>query len=136
VAVNRDRVGVAAGGLLGGVLLGYAHVFVLAYMAFIVSIGGFKYVGEWAFFLNGTASALFTAMVVGLPLGCLLPRVAIPLALLIGTVAAIVLAYLGGVTTGERWWWVPLTDAVQVPIFLLLSAWLGCQLRVSRHART
>jgi hypothetical protein len=118
------------------VLLGYLHVFVLAYMAFLVSAGGYKYVGVWAFFLNGTASALLAAAIVGIPLGFFLPRHAVALALFVGTVAAVILVYLGAVPVSDRGWWIPLTDAVQLPVLLTGTAWLGRRLRAPGNAHT
>src|SRR5256885_12366302 len=125
MASSRDNVRVIAGGVVGGMLVGYLHVFVLAHLAFLISAGAYKYVGALAFFLNGTASAFLTAMIVGVPIGSLLPRLAVALALVIGAVAAAVLVYLSAVTTSERWWWVSFTDALQLPVLLILGAWLG-----------
>jgi hypothetical protein len=51
------------------------------------TVSGYKYIGHWAFFLNGTASALLTAVILGIPLGLLLPRFAVRLAFVIGAVA-------------------------------------------------
>lgn len=52
----------AGGGIVAGVFLGWVHVHVLANMA-LLTVGGYRYVGAWAFFLNGTASAIATAVV-------------------------------------------------------------------------
>ncbi len=133
---NRDSISVVVGGIVGGALLGYLHVFVLAYMALLVSVGGYKYVGVWAFFLNGTASALVAGIVVGMPLGFFLPRHAVALALVLGVVAAIILVYLGAVPLSERGWWIPMTDALQLPALLAVGAWLGSRLGQPENART
>ena len=123
--------------MVGGALLGVIHVFVLAYMALFVSAGCYKYVGPWAFFLNGTASAFVTALIVGIPLGVLWPRLALPFALVAGAAAAIFLVYLGVLsTTIAELWWIPVTDALQLSLLFFLGAWLGVQLRVRRNART
>jgi hypothetical protein len=136
IASNRDSISVVAGGIVGGALLGYLHVFVLAYMALLVSVGGYKYVGVWAFFLNGTASALVAGILIGMPVGIFLPRHAVALALVLGVVAAIILMYLGAVSLSERGWWIPLTDALQLPALLTMGAWLGSRLRLPENART
>jgi hypothetical protein len=120
---------------VGGVLLGWIHVFVLAYMA-LFTVGGYKYVGTWAFFLNGTASAILTGIVLGIPLGVLLPRLSLRLALIIGAVAAVFLMYFGMRSGTDRLSWVPVTDALQLPLLFILSAWLGSRLRVARNAGT
>jgi hypothetical protein len=133
---SASGVHVAVGGLAGGMLVGYLHVVVLGYMSLLVSHEGYKHVGGWAFFLNGTASALVTALVVGVPSGYLFPRRAVALAFVIGAVAGVFLVYLGVATASERWWWVSLTDALQLLILLLLGAWLGSRLPVYRDART
>ena len=118
------------GGLLGGLLLGYLHVFVLANMA-LLTVGGYKYAGQWAFFLNGTVSALLVAVMLGIPLGLFFPDVSARLALLAGGVAGAFLMYCGVVSASERWSWIPITDALQLPLLLLLGAWLGSRLPVT-----
>jgi hypothetical protein len=128
--------GVVVGGLVVGLLVGYLHVFVLGYMTLFVSHGGYKYFGAWAFLLNGTASAFVTAFVVGIPLGYLLPRRAITLALVVGAGAAVLLVCLGILTASARWWWVPVMDALQLFVFLLGATWLGLRLPTYRELRT
>ncbi|SRR6266487_2027387 len=135
MAGARDRISVVAGGIVGGALLAYLHVFILGYMA-LVSAGGYKYIGVWAFFLNGTASALVAGIVVGMPLGYFLRRHAVVLALVLGVVAAIILAYLGARPLSERIWWIPLTDALQLPVLLIVSTWFGSRLHAYDNART
>jgi len=135
MAGARDRISVVAGGIVGGALLAYLHVFILGYMA-LVFAGGYKYIGVWAFFLNGTASALVAGIVVGMPLGYFLRRRAVVLALVLGVVAAIILVYLGARPLSERIWWIPLTDALQLPVLLIVSTWLGSRLHAYDNART
>lgn len=120
---------------MGGVFLGWLHVFVLAYMA-LLTVSGYKYVGVWAFFLNGTASAIVTAIILGIPLGVLLPRLSVRLALIIGAVAALFLIYSGVPSATNRWAWVPVTDALQLPLLFILGAWFGSRMRIARNART
>jgi hypothetical protein len=128
---------VVAGGIVGGIVLGFIYVYVLVYMPFLVSGPGYKYVGPWAFFLNGTASAFLVALVVGIPLGALLPRLAVPLAVLASAIAVIFLIYFGPPwTISSELWWIPVTDALQLPLLFLLGAWFGSVLRVPLHART
>jgi hypothetical protein len=134
IRTHRLTLAVLAGGIVGGLLLGWIHVFVLGYMA-LFTVSGYKYLGPWAFFLNGTASALLTAVILGIPLGLLMPRFAVRLALAIGAVAAVFLMYFGVLSATDRWSWVPVTDALQLPLLFTLGAWVGC-LRVPRHART
>ena len=131
----RQSVAVLAGSVAGGVLLGWLHVFVLAYMA-LFTVGGYEYIGTWAFFLNGTASAILTAIVLGIPLGALLPRQSVRLALIIGAVAAVCLMYFGMPSATDRWSWVPVTDALQLPLLFIVGAWAGARLRMARSART
>lgn len=135
MAGARGRISIVASGIVGGALLAYLHVFILGYMA-LVSAGGYKYIGVWAFFLNGTASALVAGIVVGMPLGYFLRRHAVVLALVLGVVAAIILVYLGARPLSERGWWIPLTDALQLPVLLIVSAWLGSRLHAYDNART
>lgn len=113
----------AGGGIVAGVFLGWVHVHVLANMA-LLTVGGYRYVGAWAFFLNGTASAIATAVVLGIPLGLLAPRLSVRLALIAGAVAALFLVYAGLPSATEHWSWVFLADALQLPLLLILGAWL------------
>jgi len=79
----RTNVVINIGGVLGGLLLGYIHVFVLAYMA-LLTVDGYKYIGKTAFFLNGTASALLMAVIVGIPMGVISHHLGVQLSVLIG----------------------------------------------------
>jgi hypothetical protein len=132
---SKQSVAFAMGGVLGGVLLGYLHVFVLAYMA-LFTYSGYKYIGPWAFYLNGTASALLTAGVLGIPLGLIYPGVGARLALLIGGVGGAFLMHFGMTSTSEMASWTPISDALQLPLLFLVGVWLGSRLRVLRGART
>jgi hypothetical protein len=118
-----------AGGIVGGLLLGYIHVFLLAIMA-LLTASGYRYIGQWAFFLNGTAAALFMALIVGIPLGLFIPGVRVRLALVLGGVAGAFLLYLGAGSASERWFWIPIADAVQLTLLLVLGIWLGSRLSV------
>jgi hypothetical protein len=97
---------------------------------------GYKYIGTWAFFLNGTASALLTAAVLGIPLGVLFPGFSVRLALVIGVVAGAFLLYFALPSGTPKWSWVPVTDAVQLVLLYILGAWLGSRLRAPRSAHT
>jgi len=128
---------VILGGALGGVLLGFVHSFVLAYMALLVSVQGAKVFGRFAFILNGTASALLMALVLGVPLGYLTPRFATPIAILSGTVAAVfLLSFSLPVVVAQFSWWVSLADGLQLPVLLIAGAWFGSRLRAPDNVRT
>ena len=54
----------------------------------------------------------------------------------LGVVAAIILVYLGARPLSDRIWWIPLTDALQLPVSLIVSTWLGSRLHAYDNART
>jgi hypothetical protein len=123
------------GAVVAGVLLAYIYVFVVAYAAPII-YRSFRYLGQWAFFLNGTASALLLALVTAVPLGAILPRLAIPIAWIAGTVASALFLYFGAESLRDALWWVTVTDALQLGLMFLGGAWLGSRLRTPSANRT
>src|SRR6266853_4976644 len=126
---NKQNLFLLLGAVAGGVLLAYIYVFVVAYAALIISSGGYKYLGRWAFFLNGTASSLLLALVAAVPLGAILPK-AMPVAWISGTVATVLFLYFGAESLLDaRLWWVTVTDALQLGLMFLAGAWLGTRLR-------
>ncbi len=134
---NKQNLSLLLGAVAGGVLLAWVYVFVVAYAALFISSGGYKYLGRWAFFLNGTASALLLALVTAVPLGAILPRLAMPLAGISGTVATILFLYFGAESLLDaRLWWVTVTDALQLGLIFLAGAWLGNRLRTLSSRRT
>jgi hypothetical protein len=134
---NKQNLSLLLGAVAGGVLLAYIYVFVVAYAALIISSGGYKYLGRWAFFLNGTASALLLALVAAVPLGAILPRLAMPVAWISGTVATVLFLYFGAESLLDaRLWWVTVTDALQLGLIFLAGAWVGSRLRTLSSRRT
>jgi hypothetical protein len=71
-----------------------------------------------------------------MPLGYFLRRRAVVLALVLGVVAAIILVYVGARPLSDQIWWIPLTDALQLPVLLIVSTWLGSRLHAYENART
>ncbi len=134
---NKQKLSLLLGAVAGGVLLAWVYVFVVAYAALFISSGGYKHLGRWAFFLNGTASALLLALVTAVPLGAILPRLAMPLAGISGTVATVLFLYFGAESLLDaRLWWVTVTDALQLGLIFLVGAWLGSRLRTLSIRRT
>jgi hypothetical protein len=134
---NKLNISLLLGAVAGGVLLAFIYVFVVAYTALIIESGGYKHLGRWAFFLNGTASALLLALVGAVPLGAILRRLAMPVAWISGTVGTVLFLYLGAESLLDaRLWWVTVTDALQLGAIFVAGAWLGSRLRIPTGGRT
>jgi hypothetical protein len=122
--------------LVCGALLTQVFVMLQGHVALLQPFS-YGQMGAWAFFLNGTVTALLIGLLVAIPLGALLQHQAMRVAGIVvatGTLLFILLSIEVKLELGFHWItvWITVTDALQLVVLFLAGAWLGSRLRIPR----